>query len=105
MKFLRSEPVLIVAAVQAALTLGAAFGLDFSAAQQAALVGFFSAVLAVVVRQAVSSPAVVTTMVTDAATRTAERLDATAAGLGGQITDMGARIVDGVTGEILGKGR
>lgn len=104
MKILRDEAVLIVAALQAALVLAGAFGLELSADQIAALVGFFSAVLAVVVRQVVSSPTTVTAKVTDAATRTAEQLTEVTVGEAGQVTEAAGEVVGGVVNQVLGKG-
>jgi hypothetical protein len=51
---LRSEPVLVGGAVQAALTLAAAFGFHLSAEQVAAVTGFSAAVLAVAARSQVT---------------------------------------------------
>jgi hypothetical protein len=48
------EPVLILAAIQAAIALVAAFGLQLSAEQIAALVAFSAAVLGVIARQKVT---------------------------------------------------
>lgn len=101
MKFLKSEPVLIVALLQAALVLAGAFGLHLSAEQITAVVGFFSAVLAVVIRQVVASPATVVAAVTDAATKTAEQLTTTTVGAVGNVTAAGEGVVTGVVGEVL----
>lgn len=98
MKILRSEPVLVVALVQAALVLAAAFGLHLSAEQIAAAVGFFSAVLAVVVRQAVASPATVV----EVARQTAEALSGPSAGAVGTVTAKGEEIVDTVVSGVGG---
>lgn len=59
MTLLTREPVLTVAAIQAALTAAVALGLDLSTDQIAAVVGASGALLALVVRQAVISPATV----------------------------------------------
>lgn len=48
------EPILILAAIQAAIALVSAFGLQLSADQVAALVAFSAAVLGVVARQQVT---------------------------------------------------
>lgn len=47
------EPVLVLAAIQAGIALVAAFGLQLSAEQIAALVAFSAAVLGVIARQQV----------------------------------------------------
>lgn len=101
MKVLRDEAVLVVAVLQAALVLAGAFGLDLSAEQVAAITGFFSAVLAVVVRSVVSSPTAVATVATDAATRTAEKLTADIAGIPGQVVPAAQAVVDEVVGDVL----
>lgn len=51
------EPILILAAVQATIALVAAFGLQLSAEQIAALVAFSAAVLGVIARQRVTPTA------------------------------------------------
>ena len=51
------EPVLIASLIRASIVLAAAFGLALSAAQTGALVLFAEAVLSVLVRSAVTSPA------------------------------------------------
>lgn len=98
-----AEPVLIVAVVQAGLALVAAFGLDLSAEQIAALVGFFSAALALVVRQVVTSPATVAGAVEVAATRTATILTSETIGVAGSVTDRGEKIIGGVIDSTLDK--
>ena len=98
MSLLRSEPVLIVALLQAALVLGGAFGLHMTAEQITAIVGFFSALLAVVIRQAVASPATVV----DVARKTAEALSGPTAGAVGTVTAKGAAVVDTVVSEVGG---
>lgn len=51
------EPVLIASLVRAAIGLATAFGLGLSPVQTGALILFTEAVLSVVVRKAVTSPA------------------------------------------------
>lgn len=53
------EPVLIVGALMALITLGVAFGLDLTGKQIAAIEVAATAVLALVARQSVYSPATV----------------------------------------------
>ncbi len=53
----RREPVLIASLVRAVIVLGTAFGLELDAAQIGALILFAEAVLGVIVRSAVTSPA------------------------------------------------
>ena len=101
LKLVRDEAVFIVAVVQAALVCAAAFGLHLSAEQIAALVGLFSAVLALVVRQVVSSPTTVANVATAAATRTAERLTDANVGGPGEITVVGENVVTGAVGEAV----
>jgi hypothetical protein len=50
----RHEPVLILAAVQAAITLVVAFGLDLTSEQVGAIVTFTGAVLSVIARRKVT---------------------------------------------------
>lgn len=104
MKLLKDEAVLVVAVLQAGLVLAAAFGLDLTAEQIAALVGFFSAVLALVVRQVVSSPTTVANVATDAATRTAEQLTEVTVGVAGQVTETASEVVNTAVNSALGKG-
>lgn len=98
MKFLRSEPVLIVALLQAALVLGGAFGLSLSAEQMAAMVGFFSAVLAVVVRQVVVAPDTVVAV----AKQAVANLSGTTVGEVGTVTAKGAEVIDSVVAGVGG---
>lgn len=58
-------------------------------------------VLALAVRQVVSSPATVAAAVTDAATKTAEQLTTTTVGAVGAVTAAGEGVVTGVVGEVL----
>lgn len=51
---IRREPVLALAAVQAGIVCGVAFGLDLSDAQTAGVLGVTSALLAIVARSQVS---------------------------------------------------
>lgn len=53
----RREPVLIASLIRAAIVLCTAFGLELDAAQIGALILFVEAVLSVIVRSAVTSPA------------------------------------------------
>lgn len=50
---IKNEPVLATALVQAVLILGVNFGLDLTDGQQAAILGFAAAVLALVARSQV----------------------------------------------------
>jgi phenylpyruvate tautomerase PptA (4-oxalocrotonate tautomerase family) len=59
-------------------------------------------VLALAVRQVTSSPATVAAAVTDAATKTAEKLTTTTVGAVGSVTAAGEGVVTGVVGEVLG---
>jgi hypothetical protein len=52
---IRTEPVLVTALVQTALTLVAAFGLDLNAEQVAGIIAFTGAILAFVARSKVTS--------------------------------------------------
>lgn len=101
MKFLRDESILLVALVQAALVLGAAFGLHLTGEQVAGIVGFFSAVLALVIRQVVSSPTTVAAVATDAATRTAAQLTSSTVGGAGKVTAAGADVVSTAASDAL----
>ncbi len=89
-KLLATEPVVIVAVVQAGLVCAAAFGLDLTAEQIAGLVGFFSAVLALVVRQVVATPATVVAVARDVAVALSEET----VGAVGTVTEEGAAVVD-----------
>lgn len=51
---MKNEPVLIMAAVQAAIGLATAFGLDLTGGQVGAIMAFSAAVLSLIVRQRVS---------------------------------------------------
>lgn len=57
----RREPVLIASLVRAVIVLATAFGLELDAAQIGALILFAEAVLSVIVRSAVTSPATAST--------------------------------------------
>lgn len=59
MRFLAAEPALIIGAAQAALALAVSFGLDLDPEQVGAIMAFVAAVLALLLRQAVVSPATI----------------------------------------------
>lgn len=52
--WIKSEPALILGALQAALALGSEFGLKLTGTQEASLVAFVAAIFAVICRQVVT---------------------------------------------------
>jgi hypothetical protein len=60
--FWKAEPTLILAVVQAGLALGMAFGLNITAQQMALILTFTGALLALINRSVVTSPATLQTM-------------------------------------------
>ncbi len=57
MEIFKREPALIIGAVQAAIVLGVAFGLNLTTGQTGAILTCVTAVLALVTRQSVVAPA------------------------------------------------
>ena len=95
---LRSEPALIIGLVQAALALAVAFGLNLSPGQVGAVTAFAAAVLALVVRQAVVSPA----SALDIGHDVARKLDGALTGGAGILTSPGEAVVHEVVGAVGG---
>lgn len=52
--YIKAEPAMVMAAVQAALSLGVSFGLQLTVEQAGAIMAFSAAVLGLVVRRMVS---------------------------------------------------
>lgn len=103
---LRSEPAVFVGALQAAIVLAVAFGLDVTPEQVAAVTAFAAAVFALFLRQTVASPATIVDVAGKAATQTAEALDGPTVGAIGTVTRKAEPIitdtVDRVVGELGG---
>ncbi len=59
MDIFKREPALILGAIQAAIVLAVAFGVDWTIEQTGAILAFLAALTAVVVRQSVYAPATV----------------------------------------------
>lgn len=97
-RLLAAEPTLTVGLIQAVLICGVAFGLNLTSEQVGAIVTLSTAALALLLRQAVASPAAVTQV----AQNTAQALSSSAAGTVGVVTRTGANVVDAVVGGVGG---
>lgn len=102
MKWLKSEPALIVGALNAALALAVAFGLHLTADQIGAITAAAAAVLAVVIRQAVVAPDTAVGLASKAAMNTAAQLTNETAGVAGSVTTAGEQVVQKTVSGVVG---
>lgn len=102
MKLLRSEPALVIGALQALLTVAISFGLHWSVEQVGAVTAAAAAVLAVVVRQAVVAPDTAVDITQQAAMKTAAQLSNNTVGVAGSVTAAGEQIVTKTVAGVVG---
>lgn len=100
-RLLAVQPVLIGQVIGAILGVAIAFGAPIDDGQKAALIGLVVVFATLFIHQSVAAPATVIAAVTDAATKTAEKLTTTTVGAAGKIIPAGEGVVTGVVGEVL----